>query len=134
MARLPSRRLPSAFLAFSWGALMGFAVTQGRIDAVALVLYAGSIAYLDKVGVLQVAAAAAAGARHGDVLAGRRDVDPRHRGRHVAGGGHLSGLRLVEPARLHELGYPDLLRGDRPDVRQRAVGDGRNARGHPPPS
>src|SRR3954451_8419982 len=30
-------------LAFSWGALMGFAVTFGRIDATALVLYAGSI-------------------------------------------------------------------------------------------
>src|SRR5947209_14995125 len=33
-------------LAFSWGALMGFAVTQGRIDAVAVVLYAGSIAWV----------------------------------------------------------------------------------------
>jgi len=33
-------------LAFSWGALMGFAVTFGRIDAVALVLYAGSIAWV----------------------------------------------------------------------------------------
>jgi 4-hydroxybenzoate polyprenyltransferase len=33
-------------LAFSWGALMGFAVTQGRIDATALVLYAGSIAWV----------------------------------------------------------------------------------------
>jgi 4-hydroxybenzoate polyprenyltransferase len=33
-------------LAFSWGALMGFAVTQGRIDAVALLLYAGSIAWV----------------------------------------------------------------------------------------
>src|SRR5207302_4625192 len=31
-------------LAFSWGALMGFAVTLGRIDATALVLYLGSIA------------------------------------------------------------------------------------------
>src|ERR1700744_411227 len=31
-------------LAFSWGALMGFAVTLGRIDAAALWLYAGSIA------------------------------------------------------------------------------------------
>src|ERR1051325_2473269 len=31
-------------LAFSWGALMGFAVTLGRIDLTALVLYAGSIA------------------------------------------------------------------------------------------
>ena len=31
-------------LAFSWGALMGFAVILGRIDATALVLYAGSIA------------------------------------------------------------------------------------------
>ena len=33
-------------LAFSWGALMGFAVTLGRIDATALVLYAGSIAWV----------------------------------------------------------------------------------------
>jgi 4-hydroxybenzoate polyprenyltransferase len=33
-------------LAFSWGALMGFAVTLGRIDAAALVLYAGSIAWV----------------------------------------------------------------------------------------
>src|SRR3982074_2178509 len=33
-------------LAFSWGALMGFAVTFGRIDLVALVLYAGSIAWV----------------------------------------------------------------------------------------
>ena len=33
-------------LAFSWGALMGFAVTQGRIDAAALLLYAGSIAWV----------------------------------------------------------------------------------------
>jgi 4-hydroxybenzoate polyprenyltransferase len=33
-------------LAFSWGALMGFAVTQGRIDATALTLYAGSIAWV----------------------------------------------------------------------------------------
>src|SRR6476619_7934982 len=33
-------------LAFSWGALMGFAVTLGRIDAVALALYAGSIAWV----------------------------------------------------------------------------------------
>lgn len=33
-------------LAFSWGALMGFAVSFGRIDAVALVLYAGSIAWV----------------------------------------------------------------------------------------
>src|SRR4030088_578054 len=33
-------------LAFSWGALMGFAVTQGRIDATALALYAGSIAWV----------------------------------------------------------------------------------------
>src|SRR5450432_2306312 len=33
-------------LAFSWGALMGFAVTLGRIDAVALLLYAGSIAWV----------------------------------------------------------------------------------------
>jgi len=32
-------------LAFSWGALMGFAVTLGRIDAAALSLYAGSIAW-----------------------------------------------------------------------------------------
>jgi 4-hydroxybenzoate polyprenyltransferase len=33
-------------LAFSWGALMGFAVTQARIDATALALYAGSIAWV----------------------------------------------------------------------------------------
>ena len=33
-------------LAFSWGALMGFAVTLGRIDAAALFLYAGSIAWV----------------------------------------------------------------------------------------
>jgi 4-hydroxybenzoate polyprenyltransferase len=33
-------------LAFSWGALMGFAVTQERIDATALLLYAGSIAWV----------------------------------------------------------------------------------------
>ena len=33
-------------LAFSWGALMGFAVTFGRIDAAALALYAGSIAWV----------------------------------------------------------------------------------------
>jgi 4-hydroxybenzoate polyprenyltransferase len=32
-------------LAFSWGALMGFAVTLGRIDTTALLLYAGSIAW-----------------------------------------------------------------------------------------
>src|SRR3954464_3511631 len=33
-------------LAFSWGALMGFAVVLGRIDLTALVLYAGSIAWV----------------------------------------------------------------------------------------
>jgi 4-hydroxybenzoate polyprenyltransferase len=33
-------------LAFSWGALMGFAVTFARIDATALLLYAGSIAWV----------------------------------------------------------------------------------------
>jgi 4-hydroxybenzoate polyprenyltransferase len=33
-------------LAFSWGALMGFAVILGRIDLTALVLYAGSIAWV----------------------------------------------------------------------------------------
>src|SRR4051812_334891 len=33
-------------LAFSWGALMGFAVSFGRIDATALLLYAGSIAWV----------------------------------------------------------------------------------------
>jgi 4-hydroxybenzoate polyprenyltransferase len=33
-------------LAFSWGALMGFAVMFGRIEATALVLYAGSIAWV----------------------------------------------------------------------------------------
>src|ERR1700726_716776 len=33
-------------LAFSWGALMGFAVTLRHIDATALLLYAGSIAWV----------------------------------------------------------------------------------------
>ncbi|ABD90233.1 4-hydroxybenzoate octaprenyltransferase [Rhodopseudomonas palustris] len=33
-------------LAFSWGALMGFAVTLGRIDPAALFLYAGSIVWV----------------------------------------------------------------------------------------
>jgi 4-hydroxybenzoate polyprenyltransferase len=33
-------------LAFSWGALMGFAAEFGRIDLTALVLYAGSIAWV----------------------------------------------------------------------------------------
>jgi 4-hydroxybenzoate polyprenyltransferase len=33
-------------LAFSWGALMGFAATLGRIDATALMLYLGSIAWV----------------------------------------------------------------------------------------
>ncbi len=33
-------------LAFSWGALMGFAVLLGRIDVIALVLYAGSISWV----------------------------------------------------------------------------------------
>lgn len=33
-------------LAFSWGALMGFAVILGRIDAAALALYAGSICWV----------------------------------------------------------------------------------------
>ena len=33
-------------LAFSWGALMGFAVTFGRIDPTALALYAGSVAWV----------------------------------------------------------------------------------------
>jgi 4-hydroxybenzoate polyprenyltransferase len=33
-------------LAFSWGALMGFAVIFGRIDLTGLVLYAGSIAWV----------------------------------------------------------------------------------------
>jgi 4-hydroxybenzoate polyprenyltransferase len=33
-------------LAFSWGALMGFAVTFARIDLTALVLYAGAIAWV----------------------------------------------------------------------------------------
>ncbi len=33
-------------LAFSWGALMGFAVTQGRIEGTALLLYAGSISWV----------------------------------------------------------------------------------------
>ena len=33
-------------LAFSWGALMGFAVMFGRIDATAVLLYAGSISWV----------------------------------------------------------------------------------------
>jgi 4-hydroxybenzoate polyprenyltransferase len=33
-------------LAFSWGALMGFAVTLSQIDATAILLYAGSIAWV----------------------------------------------------------------------------------------
>ena len=33
-------------LAFSWGALMGFAVTFSRIDATAVLLYAGSISWV----------------------------------------------------------------------------------------
>src|SRR6201999_1282179 len=33
-------------LAFSWGVLMGFGVILGRIDAAALLLYAGSIAWV----------------------------------------------------------------------------------------
>ena len=33
-------------LAFSWGALMGFAVVVGRIDMTALTLYAGSVAWV----------------------------------------------------------------------------------------
>lgn len=33
-------------LAFSWGALMGFAVTFGRIELTALVLYAGAISWV----------------------------------------------------------------------------------------
>ena len=33
-------------LAFSWGALLGFAVTLGRLEATALVLYLGSIAWV----------------------------------------------------------------------------------------
>jgi 4-hydroxybenzoate polyprenyltransferase len=33
-------------LAFSWGALMGFAATLGRIDAAAIALYAGTIAWV----------------------------------------------------------------------------------------
>jgi 4-hydroxybenzoate polyprenyltransferase len=33
-------------LAFSWGALMGFAATFGRLDASAVVLYAGSICWV----------------------------------------------------------------------------------------
>jgi 4-hydroxybenzoate polyprenyltransferase len=39
---------PQVFLglAFSWGALMGFAAIVGRIDLTALVLYAGSIAWV----------------------------------------------------------------------------------------
>jgi 4-hydroxybenzoate polyprenyltransferase len=39
---------PQVFLglAFSWGALMGWAVVFGRLDAPALVLYAGSICWV----------------------------------------------------------------------------------------
>ncbi|MET0221220.1 MAG: 4-hydroxybenzoate octaprenyltransferase [Tardiphaga sp.] len=33
-------------LAFSWGALMGFAVAFGRLDATAILLYAGSISWV----------------------------------------------------------------------------------------
>jgi 4-hydroxybenzoate polyprenyltransferase len=33
-------------LAFSWGALMGWAATFGRLDAPAYLLYAGSIAWV----------------------------------------------------------------------------------------
>ena len=33
-------------LAFSWGALMGFAVLLGRVDGIALLLYAGSISWV----------------------------------------------------------------------------------------
>jgi 4-hydroxybenzoate polyprenyltransferase len=33
-------------LAFSWGALMGFAVTFGKLDATAIVLYAGSVSWV----------------------------------------------------------------------------------------
>lgn len=33
-------------LAFSWGALMGFAVVLGRIDSAALALYAGAVAWV----------------------------------------------------------------------------------------
>ena len=33
-------------LAFSWGALMGWAAVFGRLDAAALLLYAGSIAWV----------------------------------------------------------------------------------------
>src|SRR6201999_4038272 len=33
-------------LAFSWGALMGFAVVFGRLDTAAIVLYAGSICWV----------------------------------------------------------------------------------------
>src|SRR5580692_5818333 len=33
-------------LAFSWGALMGFAATFGRLDATAIVLFAGSISWV----------------------------------------------------------------------------------------
>ena len=35
-------------LAFSWGALMGFAVVLGRIDAAALALYAGTVAWVTR--------------------------------------------------------------------------------------
>src|SRR5436190_15127 len=41
------KQLPAMLgLAFSWGALMGFAVLLGRLPAAAFVLYAGSIAWV----------------------------------------------------------------------------------------
>src|SRR5689334_1220902 len=46
MKRIPGWPQVVLGLAFSWGALMGFAAEFSRIDAVALVLYAGSIAWV----------------------------------------------------------------------------------------
>src|SRR5689334_5633189 len=46
MKRIPGWPQVVLGLAFSWGALMGFAAEFSRIDAVAVVLYAGSIAWV----------------------------------------------------------------------------------------
>src|SRR5689334_20853504 len=46
MKRIPGWPQVVLGLAFSWGALMGFAAEFSRIDAVALTLYAGSIAWV----------------------------------------------------------------------------------------
>src|SRR5689334_14269815 len=46
MKRIPGWPQVVLGLAFSWGALMGFAAEFSRIDLTALVLYAGSIAWV----------------------------------------------------------------------------------------